>query len=148
MNTYCQYTKVIKVRKIHKFSIGLGLLLVYALFSQTAHADAMETCNQTANAVNRSTPIEIDQITVIDDADCILPTTGKPILRYWYTLAFLRGDTNQDGIDSLKPDNLESWCSREDLRALFEILDVRYVYSDRVGDQIGYIEMSVSECSS
>jgi len=90
--------------------------------------------------------MQIDEITVLQNAVCI-PTHGKPELRYLYKLDISTGTANQADINSLKPNQLNSLCTLDDTRALFEIVDVRYVYMDRTGKKIGHINMSVSECS-
>lgn len=147
MNTYRQHKKSNRIRKIPKFPICSILLSVFVLFTQPAHANAMELCNQAVNSLNSSTPMQIDEITVLNNAVC-LPANGKPELMYHYTLDVNTGAVSQAEINSLKPNQLNSWCTIDDTRALFEIVDVRYVYTDRAGKEIGSITMSVSECSS
>jgi hypothetical protein len=135
------------IQRIMKFPIRLILLSVFVLFTQPAHANAMELCNQAVNSLNSSTPMQIDRMTVLKNAFCA-PTNGKPILIYHYTLAVKTGAVNQAEINSLKPNQINSWCTIDETRFLFEIVDVRYVYMDRTGREIGSINMSISECSS
>lgn len=146
MNTHRQYNKENRLQIIRNFLISSGFLLIYALFSKSANADSMDVCNEGANELNKSTPMQIDEITVLQNAVCI-PTHGKPELRYLYKLDISTGTANQADINSLKPNQLNSLCTLDDTRALFEIVDVRYVYMDRTGKKIGHINMSVSECS-
>ena len=126
--------------------IAFFLLIGFGVPFRAVHADPMETCNTASNNINKSAPMQIDRITVLENTVCHA-SNGKPELMYRYTLDVDPGSVDQGDISTLKPNQISTWCTTPDTRALFEIVNVKYVYIDRAGGYIGEINMRVGECS-
>jgi len=139
---FTQYSKV----KTHWIVSTIAVFLTGAIFfSNSAQADAMSMCNKSANAINQSTPKQIDQITVLQNVLCA-PSTGKPTLTYQYALDVSPGTLSQEDINALRTRQLNSWCTNPDMKFTFKLVDVTYVYNDSTGRYIGEINLSFTEC--
>ena len=120
------------------------LLVLLFLFqgSSAVLADNVSICNEQSAEINKSTPQQIDKITILTSSICT-SDGGKVILQYSNKLT---EPVNLNKLNGLKTILLNQWCTNPDLKPLFNIINIRYSYMDNTGKFRTNIDLSKKEC--
>jgi len=126
--------------------IASASLFASALFADTVKADALDICREGADAVNQAAPMDIGSGAILQNAVCVMDGT-EPRLIYRIKLDVAEGMLNQSDISQLKNEQLNSWCTHPSTRPLLEVMNVRYLYTDRSTNYVGQTNISIHECA-
>ena len=119
-------------------------LVLLFLFSSSGAvlADNLSNCNEQSAEINKSTPQQIDKITILTNAVCT-SDGGKVTLQY---NAKLTESVDINRLIGLKTVMLNQWCTNPDLKPLINIINIRYSYMDSKGKFLTNIDLSKKEC--
>jgi hypothetical protein len=118
------------------------VLLFLFTASGAVLANNLSICNEQSAEINKSTPQQIDKITILTNAICT-SDGGKVTLQYNNKLT---GSVDINKVNGLKTVMLNQWCTNPDLKPLFNILNIRYSYMDSKGKFLTNIDLSKKEC--
>ena len=111
----------------------------------SARADLLAECNQTAGAINKSTPQTLDRVTTLLSAVCF--KEGATVtLQYRNKLDVPAGTVDQAKINTLKPSMVNAWCTDPTQRQVLNQVNIQYTYSDAKGKYIGKVDIAKREC--
>ena len=118
------------------------VLLFLFTASGAVLANNLSICNEQSAEINKSTPQQIDKITILTNAICT-SDGGKVTLQYNNKLT---GSVDINKVNGLKTVMLNQWCTNPDLKPLFNIFNIRYSYMDSKGKFLTNIDLSKKEC--
>jgi hypothetical protein len=122
-------------------NLFIVLVIIFA-GNKLAIADTLSDCNGQAAEINKSTPQQIDKITILTNAICT-SDGGKVTLQYNSKLTEAV-DINR--LNGLKPVMVNQWCTNPELKPLLSIVNIRYSYMDSKGKFLSNIDISKREC--
>lgn len=108
-------------------------------------ASTLSDCNGLASKLNEQTPMRVDKITTWKTTVCL--PAGKGVkLAYIYVVDLAKGQVTQTDLNTLRADQLKSWCTNPPQRKLFDMVDIEYQYFDKTMDYIGVLNYQRSMC--
>jgi len=122
------------------------LLIFFITFTNSAFAAKLtqRQCNEVASAINQSSPMHVDAITILKNASC----PSQAHLRYNYSLDtdFSKSEF-KDRIATLKNPAITAWCTTPELKDLLVLLDsVEFSYSKTNGEYLGAYGFNERSC--
>lgn len=124
----------------------LFIALTFLVANVNSHAFDIKACNSIASAINKQFSMSVDAITVVQNAVCA-PGRPRPKLIYNYTINTSSiGNLNQNDLNTLRPNQINAWCTTPKQRNLLNRVDIEYIYRNHNNIYIGSINFSVNNC--
>ena len=99
-------------------------------------------CNAMASIINQSTPMNVDEVTVMQSVVCTYP--AEIIYNYNLTITARPNDIN---FNILKNSILNAWCTDPNQIYLLErVSGVQYKYRDINNTYLGELRFTMDEC--
>ena len=121
----------------------LLLYLIISIPSLVYSKDiTLAECNAMASIINQSTPMNVDEVTVMQSVVCTYP--AEIIYNYNLTITARPNDIN---FNILKNSILNAWCTDPDQIYLLErVSGVQYKYRDINNTYLGELRFTMDEC--
>ena len=121
------------------------LTLIILMAAKFAFAGTVQECTQIAAEVNKSTPMRLDNLTVLKNASCVAIQGGAKLI-YANQIDTSAQKITQRELTTLIPGQKNYWCVDPDGKALIALYDVEYTYADLKGVMIGKTNISKKDC--
>lgn len=122
-----------------KLVLSLIIILPSLVYSKNI---SLEECNSMASIINESTPMNVDEVTILQNVVCTYPAE----IMYNYNLTIPANPSDID-FSFLKKTILNSWCSDPNQIYLLErVSGIQYRYRNVNQTYLGDFRFSIDEC--
>jgi len=106
---------------------------------------SLRQCQSIASELNKTYPMNADELTIISSAVCVLDGARSRLV-YNMTVDRRMSDLTRDDIKQLRPRMVNAWCSDPRQYNLLTQVNIEYRYSRHSGTYIESIQIRQSDC--